>query len=327
MSTTTTVTSTTTLASGITTNVTSSSGTSTLFSSSQATATFMKNSLSGLSKTFSMFQSKAPSSSTDIEQAQHSSITSGFPNNRSRSGIGSWNTFESGNNQQNFQSQSQSQQNYSYSQQKQNEIVSKSPISAQLYQDIDEDEMNQVVKSNQVDYNTNDSKYMYDDYTENDYIATGDIISKQTNYNNNYTSSLTTMQSSSLASIPTSNTITQSSSTYVTNTYDSYTDENSILNNQIGKTTIGPTTINTLPEIPVSQQTLTNDKSNYYCDNIATTNVAYNLTNVQQTDDESNKIDNSNYLRDCLYDENYLESSNNLIFSQPVNIIIYSIIN
>lgn len=49
-----------------------------------------------------------------------------------------------------------------------------------------DDEMSQVT-GNTVDYNTNDYKYMYDEYSENDYIATGDIVSKKINYNNNYT--------------------------------------------------------------------------------------------------------------------------------------------
>lgn len=57
------------------------------------------------------------------------------------------------------------------------------------HEDIEDDEMNQVVTNNAVDYDMNDSKYLYDDFTENDYIATGDIISKQTNniadYNTN----------------------------------------------------------------------------------------------------------------------------------------------
>lgn len=69
--------------------------------------------------------------------------------------------------------------------QKQTEKPQRSPIVSQAPQvyrgDIEDDEMNQVVTSNAVDYNTNDSKYLYDDFTENDYIATGDIISKQTN--------------------------------------------------------------------------------------------------------------------------------------------------
>lgn len=61
---------------------------------------------------------------------------------------------------------------------------------AHLIYDGSDEEINQVT-GNTVDYNTNDYKYGYDEYSENDYIATGDIISKK-NYNNNanYSSSL-----------------------------------------------------------------------------------------------------------------------------------------
>lgn len=167
---------------------------------------------------------------------------------------------------------------------------SPTPITAtQLYQEeIDDEEMHQVVGGNAVDYNTNDSKYMYDDFSENDYIATGDIISKQINYNNNYTTTTVTAAS------------TQN---YALN---SSLDSNSILNNQtstgnnmIGKQS-GPMS---LPAVPVSQQTLTNNKSSLYCDSFATNN-AYNLAKNQQdqlVDDEKNRIDDDKLGTDNLH--------------------------
>lgn len=51
-----------------------------------------------------------------------------------------------------------------------------------------DDEIMNEVSGNIVDYNSGDYKYIYDEYSENDYIATGDIITSNKNsYNNNYT--------------------------------------------------------------------------------------------------------------------------------------------
>ncbi|XP_031620593.1 mucin-4-like, partial [Contarinia nasturtii] len=80
---------------------TSSSGTSSLFSSSsQATANFMKSSLSGISKTFSMFQSKTPTSAVDNGQQQNQSAIGGFLSDHL---TGTFGATETSNNQQNIQ--------------------------------------------------------------------------------------------------------------------------------------------------------------------------------------------------------------------------------
>lgn len=163
--------------------------------------------------------------------------------------------------------------------------------SQQLYNEEDDD-MDQVVTNNAaVDYNTNDSKYMYDDFTENDYIATGDIVT---------TSTVTSVM------------ITQ---TRYTNSYT--TDATNILNDQYLSDPNQIGTLNgQLPEIPDSQNTLSNHKANLYCDN-----TAYDLIDVQHPDDddESNKIGNNNYLRDHMYNDRYIDTSGNIIFNQPVS--------
>lgn len=176
--------------------------------------------------------------------------------------------------------------------QQKRDLTCKSPVTTPMYQeDIDDEEMHHVVGGNAVDYNTNDSKY--DDFSENenDYIATGDIISKQTNYNNNYTTTATT----------------ESTNDYSLN--DSLDDN--ILNsqistgyNKIGKLS-GPMS---LPAIPVSQQTLTNNKSSFYCDSTATNNT-YNLEQIHQqqhdllhTDSEENQIDDDKLDTDDMQD-------------------------
>lgn len=157
--------------------------------------------------------------------------------------------------------------------------------SQQIYNDED-DEMDQVVTSNVVDYNTNDSKYMYDDFTENDYIATGDIVT---------TSTVT----------PILNT-----QTHYTNSYT--TDATNILNDQILSGTNHIDKLNGhLPEIPVSQNALSSHNSNIYCDN-----TAYDLIDVQHQNDGNNKIGNNNYLRDHMYNDGYLDTSGNIIFNQ-----------
>lgn len=154
----------------------------------------------------------------------------------------------------------------------------------------DDDEMDQVATRNVVDYNTNDSKYMYDDYMdENDYIATGDIVT---------TSTVTPILN------------TQS---HYTNSYGT-TDTDTILNDPYS-------TSGQLPDIPITQTTLTNHKTNLYCDN-----SAYDLIDTQHPDDENNvddanKIGNNNYLSDHMYNDRYLDTSGNIIFdqNQPVS--------
>lgn len=118
-----------------------------------------------------------------------------------------------------------------------------------------DDEMSQVT-GNTVDYNTNDYKYMYDEYSENDYIATGDIISKKINYNNNYTN----YTNSNCSNLDTSNSL--------------------LLNNQMamamdgtamvmpGTTTTTTSTTATAPTAVSSASALLNQKSSsFYCDN------------------------------------------------------------
>lgn len=177
-----------------------------------------------------------------------------------------------------------------------------------IYPD-DEDEMDQVVTSNVVDYNTNDSKYMYDDFTENeeDYIATGDIVTTSTvtpiimNTQTHYTSSY-------------------GADIVDPNLNDPYSSGN---NQQIGNQLPGQ-----LADIdPITQTTLTNHKANLYCDN-----GAYDLIDPQLHDDghvvvgsdgvdEINKMGNNNYLGDQMYDGRYVDSSGNIIFdqNQPVS--------
>lgn len=155
----------------------------------------------------------------------------------------------------------------------------------------DDDEMDQVATSNMVDYNTNDSKYMYDDYMdENDYIATGDIVT---------TSTVTPILN------------TQS---HYTNSYGT-TDTDPILDDPYA-------TSGQLPDIPITQTTLTNHKTNLYCDN-----SAYDLIDAQHhnddenNEDDSHKIGNNNYLSDHMYNDRYLDTSGNIIFdqNQPVS--------
>lgn len=174
--------------------------------------------------------------------------------------------------------------------------MTKSPVTPQIYHnEIEDDEMDQVVTSNAVDYNTNDSKYMYDDFTENDYIATGDIVT---------TSTVT----------PIMNTQTHYTNSFATDGTNILNDQIlSGTNNQIGKFTTGST------DMPVQQNTLNNHKTNLYCDSTAYDSTAYD---IQQNDDESNKIGNNNYIRDQMYNDRFLDSSGNIVFNQnqPVSI-------
>lgn len=158
--------------------------------------------------------------------------------------------------------------------------------------------MDQVVASNAVDYNTNDSKYMYDDFTENDYIATGDIVTTSTitpimNTQTHYTNSLATDGTNIILN-------------------------DQILsgtNNQIGKYTT--TTMAGANDVPVSQNTLNNHKTNLYCDS-----TAYDLIDTQHHDDESNKIGNNNYLRDHMYNDRFLDTSGNIVFNQNQSVSV-----
>lgn len=167
--------------------------------------------------------------------------------------------------------------------------TTKSPITLQqtTYQEeIEDDEMDQVVTNNAVDYNTNDSKYMYDDFTENDYIATGDIIT---------TSTVT----------PILNT-----NTHYTNSYGS--DGTNILNNQILDGNNQIDNFNDQLDIPVSQNTLISHKTNLYCDS-----TAYDLIDTQHHNDAVNKVANNNYLRDHMYNDRfYDDNSGNILFDQ-----------
>lgn len=152
--------------------------------------------------------------------------------------------------------------------------------------------MDQVVANNAVDYNTNDSKYMYDDFTENDYIATGDIIATST-------------------ATPTMNSISQYTNSFAADGTTILNDQMLSGNNQIGK-------LAAQPDIPVSQNTLTSHKTNLYCDS-----TAYDLIDVQNQDDDSNKIANNNYIRDHMYSgDRFLDNSGNIIFNQnePVSV-------
>lgn len=158
-----------------------------------------------------------------------------------------------------------------------------------MYED---DELDQVATSNVVDYNTNDSKYMYDDYTENDYIATGDIVT---------TSTVT----------PIMNTQTHYTSSYGSNETEAILNDpySTIGNNQIGN-------LSSLADLPITQTTLNSHKTNLYCDN-----SAYDLIDTQHPDDENNmddtsKIGNNNYLSDHMYNDRYLDTSGNIIFDQ-----------
>lgn len=178
---------------------------------------------------------------------------------------------------------------FSFLQKQTSQNVTKSPVTPQIYRnDIEDDEMDQVVTSNAVDYNTNDSKYMYDDFTENDYIAKGDIVT---------TSTVT----------PTMNT-----QTHYTNSFA--TDGTNILNDQILSGTnnqIGIYNTTGSTDIPDPQNTLNSHKTNLYCDS-----TAYDLIDTQQHDAESNKIGNNNYLRDHMYNDRYLDNSGNIVFNQ-----------
>lgn len=188
----------------------------------------------------------------------------------------------------------------------------KSPITSQqsttYHEAIEDEEMEQVVTSNAaVDYNTNDSKYMYDDFTENDYIATGDIVT---------TSTVT----------PTTLNTIQTTTQHYTNSNYNTADGTNILNDQIlsgNNQQIGNkyTPITTgQSDIPVSQNTLTsNHKTNLYCDS-----TAYDLIDTQHhDDDELNKIGNNNYLRDHGYNDRFLDTSGNIIFNQNQPVWIF----
>lgn len=166
----------------------------------------------------------------------------------------------------------------------------KSPITPQqssYHEEIEDDEMNQVVASNAVDYNTNDTKYMYDDFTENDYIATGDIIT---------TSTVT----------PIMNTQTHYTNSFAADGTNILNDQILSGNNQIGK-------LAGQPDIPVSQNTLTSHKTNLYCDS-----TAYDLIDIQhqQNHDDQSTIGNNNYLKDHMYNDGFLDTSGNIIFNQ-----------
>lgn len=196
--------------------------------------------------------------------------------------------------------------------QKQTDKVTKSPITTQqstYHEAIEDEEMDQVVTSNAVDYNTNDSKYMYDDFTENDYIATGDIVTTSTVT----PTTMNTIQTTHYTNSNYNTTMTTADGTNILNS-----DQILSGNNQIGKYTAAGQPDN----IPVSQNTLlSSHKTNLYCDSDST---AYDLIDTQHhVDDDINKIGNNNYLRDHdLYDDRYLDTSGNIIFNQnqPVSV-------
>lgn len=179
----------------------------------------------------------------------------------------------------------------------------KSPVTSQqstYHEAIEDEEMDQVVTSNAVDYNTNDSKYMYDDFTEDDYLATGDIITTST-----VTPTLNTTQT-----------------THYTNSNYNTADGTNILNDQIlsGNNQIGKyATTAQHSDVPVSQDTLTNHKTNLYCDS-----TAYDLIDTQHhVDDEHNKIGNNNYLSDHAYNDRFLDTSGNFIFNQNQPVCLF----
>lgn len=142
----------------------------------------------GLSKTLSMFQSKAattaPSTSATLSHLQSPiTMTSGaqkapFGQPQSYGDIGLTSTLTHG---------------YTPSTMTADAAKPTSALTGADAFSTSDDEMNQVT-GNAVDYNINDCKYTYDEYSENDYIATGDIISKKISYNNNnnYTNNYST---------------------------------------------------------------------------------------------------------------------------------------
>lgn len=258
---------------------------------------------------------------------------------------GAWNRFEIGNDDDTNQTSKMYHSTYGT---KDDSIMGKPSLTAHRYTDPDEDDLSHMAPNNAVDYTVSDTKYMYDDFTENDYIATGDIISTGVNYNNNYTSTLTTMQSDIM--------LLEHGVSVTSAPYNSglYPDDAAMMhgNQMIADDRYGPIGVMTTSPLPAttttslalpsiaaisapstttttmadiqsmvtqSQQLLTGDTSNYYCDNSAT-NVAYNLADVRQTtEDEIIQIDNSSYLRDLYSTEQYVENIHKQLVFNPVS--------
>lgn len=230
----------------------------------------------------------------------------------------------------------------------------------QYYPDMDEDDFGHMAPNVPVDYTVANNKYLYDNLSEKDYIATGDIIATEISYNNNYTPTQTTLQSDIMlldrgissvtastyneysigglyagdvammhgnqmiaddrfGAIGTMSAMTTSTAmtTTATTTTAAPIDVTSLTS--IATTSATPTTIADIRAmVTQSQQLLTGDTSNHYCDNSAT-NVAYNLADVQHSEDDINQIDNSDYLRDLYSSDQYIENTHKQLVFNPVS--------
>lgn len=163
-------------------NITSNAGSSTLSAAGNIGASITSSIGIGISKTLSsMFQTKTnqpPTSNTTVMGAHKDHMTS-------TAGDSFYN---------NIKTPSSTVASSIFPMANMTKIDITEPSTASLpvtnltvYNNPEEEIMNEV-SGNIVDYNSSDYKYIYDEYSENDYIATGDIItSNKNNYNNNYT--------------------------------------------------------------------------------------------------------------------------------------------
>lgn len=292
-----------------------------------------------------MFQSKTPTPATDTQGkcsllglnpyfSWFSTLTknvvfwfiaftdSGALGTRTIGLSGAWNRFEIGNDEDEYELSSKAYES-AYGTGAKGDLamgkvsIPSSSATSQMY--IDEYDLSHMAPNNSVDYTVSDNKYMYDDLSEIDYIKTGDIVSTQNSYADSYTATVTTRHSDIVLLTSTYNSglyaddvATDASKTAATTAIAAPMAVTSI------PTTATTTTADNNTMVTQSQQLLTGDTSNYYCDNSATT-VAYNLDDVRQTEDEINQIETSNYLRDVYSADHYLENTHKQLVFNPVS--------
>lgn len=262
---------------------------------------------------------------------------------------GAWNRFEIGNEDDEYDLSSKAYESaYGEKGDLGKLSMPSTTTSSQMY--IDEYDLSHMAPNNAVDYTVSDTKYMYDDLSEIDYIKTGDIVSTQNNYADSYTATVTTRHSDIALLASEYNSALYADDAAMVHANQMTADDrfgtiepmsaamtSSTTSSTAAMTALAaasqPSATTALPPIPTtaatttadintmvtqSQQLLTGDTSNYYCDNSATS-VAYNLDDVRQTEDEINQIETSNYLRDLYSADHYLENTHKQLVFNPVS--------
>lgn len=245
----------------ITTSVTNASGTSTLTTAGNIGASITSSIGMGISKTLSsMFQTKTnqPTNESILLNSKNHTINEPCIGNNATTLNTTATTTTTSNVNLPVKSNSASG-TYSI-------LPTNIPMPFNGSDEINPDELMNEVSGNIVDYNSSDYKYIYDEYSENDYIATGDIITNKNNYNNNY---------------------------------NEYCSSNVDINNILDSKTDNLTLVNSSDEIgniqsPTSASIINN--KNVYCDKTSSNN-AYNLSDntLTNTDTSFNLYNNGSF--------------------------------